>query len=712
MKKTIKRFNAFTIIILCFAFLLPLASTAEQLPVISDYNNLPAGYQAMGSQNEELTVKGSYSYLLAINEKVRHIEREEYEYTRNIFYDFTNLPQDTYFYSSKSQHFDNRNGYINQSPGAALRFHYTDKITGTEEFLEQYKLITDEEYKNKEARSIPDSIKIDKIGEYQCVHATITYEEFKGYYQNDHYFIPLPTPVAHHGTAYLMLIVSNNVQVYGDITLEEISVIYDQWLPECLETTQGWADEIMKFNYTVRADEYAEGPISDGWPQSDESPSPIEEPTPEATPEPGNEQQTGEDKTPVEEPGTNVDNKPGKGQESESEPTKDDKDDKDDEKADNADEDNDSEDISDGYADPVDAAIITIISILISILFGGTGGYVPETPAGTGETLAPSPSDNDLGKWIRFDDEGDIEATDPISGEKRNYVHNGDGTYTNPVNGATYTPEELSQQLKHREENAQTIRQDQEQFKKNVDEDYRRNQERSEDSKRLEEELRQKREEQAHREKVERIATNLGMSGASEDDVKKELARRMEKDEEFRQKMHDYAKRCDMVVDTLETTVEIADYAMSAGEALGGPAGKAVSATYKGIKNTVSTVAEKGLSTGSVVEGIIKGGTEAATTMMDSGIAKAGVTIGGSVAGEVAGAVNDGADISNAVKDGLISGTGNAAIGAVGDAIGEAVEGDGLLNKAAETAEKIAETAYGKEIVDPMLDKLANKDDK
>jgi predicted RNase H-like nuclease (RuvC/YqgF family) len=265
--------------------------------------------------------------------------------------------------------------------------------------------------------------------------------------------------------------------------------------------------------------------------------------------------------------------------------------------------------------------------------------------------------------------------------------------------------------MKHREENAQTIRQDQEQFNKNVNEDSKRNQELSGESKRLAEDLERERQERAHKEKVERVATNLGMSGASEDDVKKELARRMERDEEFRQKMHDYAKRRDMAVDTLEKTVEIADYAMSAGESLGGAAGKAVSATYKGVKNTVSTVAEKGLSTGSVIEGVIKGGTEAATTVMNSGIGKAGVTIGGTVAGEVAGAFNDGADIGDAIKDGIIKGSGNAAIGAVGDAIGEVAEGEGLLNKAAETAEKLAETAYGKEIADPMYDKLDNKDD-
>lgn len=706
MKKIIKQFAAFIVITLCLTLLLPLCAIAQQLPVFSDYNNLPEGYMAMGTQNEELTVKGSYSHLLAINEKVRHIESEEYEYTRNIFYDFTNLPENSYFHTSNRQDFDN--GYIYQSPGVVMHFRYTDKITGVDEFLNQYKLITDEEYKNKDASNIPDSIKLDTIGKYKAVHATISYEDADGFFQNEHYFIPLPTPIPHYGTAYFMLTISNEVQVKGDLKVDELPEIYDQWLTECLETTEGWVNEIMNFNYTVRADEYVEGPLSDAWPKSNDEPSPIEDPAPEASPEQSNEPQTDEDKTPVEEPEANEDNKPGKEQESEKEPTKNDKDNK---KADNADEDNDSEDSSDGYADPVDAAIITIISILISILFGGTGGYVPATPVGTGGTPASSPSGNDFGKWIRYDEEGDIEATDPISGEKRNFVHNGDGTYSDPVSGATYTPEELSQQMKHREKNAQTIRQDQEQFKKNVDEDSMRNQELSNDSKRLEEDLRRERDERAHREKVERVATNLGMSGASEDDVKKELARRMKRDEEFRQKMHDYAKRRDMAVDILENTVEIADYAMSAGESLGGAAGKAVSATYKGIKNTVSTVAEKGLSTGSVVEGIIKGGTEAATTIMDSGIAKAGVTIGGTVAGEVASAVNDGGDFGDAIKDGLISGTGNAAIGAVGDAIGEAVEGDGLLNKAAETAEKLAETAYGKEIVEPMYDNLTNKDD-
>ena len=117
--------------------------------------------------------------------------------------------------------------------------------------------------------------------------------------------------------------------------------------------------------------------------------------------------------------------------------------------------------------------------------------------------------------------------------------------------------------------------------------------------------MQRERDQRVRKEKIERIATNLGISGASEDEVRQELQRRLERDEEFRQKMNEYAGNLDDAVDILEATVDIADYAMAAGEAVV-PGGKAVSATYKGIKNIGSTVAEKGLSTGSVIEGAIK----------------------------------------------------------------------------------------------------------
>lgn len=364
---------------------------------------------------------------------------------------------------------------------------------------------------------------------------------------------------------------------------------------------------------------------------------------------------------------------------------------------------------SDNPAGPLATISISILAILLSILFGNTGGFIPTVPVGTGGAPAPAPAGSGLSRWLRFDDDGDIEATDPVNGQRRTFVKNGDGTYTDPVSGATYTPEELSEQLEHRADNAGTIRQDEAQFEQNVREDRQRNQERSDESSQLEKDLQRKRQERSRKEKVERVATDLGMSGASEKQVIDELKRRMERDEEYRQKMHDYAQRRDTAVDILEATVDIADYTMAAGEAVV-PGGKTVSATYKGIKNTVSTMAEKGASWGSFTEGVIKGGTEAATTVMDAGIGKAATAFGGTVAGEVAEAVNDGSDLTEALAAGAVKGTLNAASGAVGDAYGDMVGGTDALNKAAETAGKLGEVGFEKNVTGNTDDFLHRKD--
>lgn len=358
-----------------------------------------------------------------------------------------------------------------------------------------------------------------------------------------------------------------------------------------------------------------------------------------------------------------------------------------------------------GFADPLETLVISILAILISILFGNTGGFIPTVPVGTGGAPAPAPAGSGLSRWLRFDGDGDIEATDPVNGQRRTFVKNGDGTYTDPVSGATYTPEELSEQLEHRADNAGTIRQDEEQFRQNVSEDSQRNQERSDESRQLGEDLQREWQERTRKEKIERIATDLGMSGASEKEVRDELERRMERDEEYRQKMHDYAQRRDTAVDILEATVDIADYTMAAGEAIV-PGGKGVSATYKGIKNIGSTMMEKGASWGSFTEGAIKGGTEAATTVMDAGIGKAATAFGGTVAGEVAEAVNDGGDLTEALAAGAVKGTLNAASGAVGDAYGDMVGGDGALNKAAETAGKLGEVGFEKNVTGAVGDNL------
>ncbi|MDD2212598.1 MAG: hypothetical protein PHV56_06515 [Clostridia bacterium] len=686
MKRILKRFAGFMAITLCCAMLVPFVVMADQLPVLSDYNNLPEGCLVMGMEDVDRSVKGSNSYLLVINERVR---QSTSEYTRNIFYDFSNLPDNTSNYSSKRQDFEGRNGRIVQSPGVVMTFQYTDRVTGPEEFLKQYTAITDEEYRNKSRENTPDSIKIETIGKYKAVHCTIIDEQAEGYFQNEHWYIPLSTSIPHYGTVYLKLIISNDVRIYGDLKIDEMTTIYEQWLEECLVTTENWVNELMKVTYNVRTENFVEGPVSGDWPQPGDDPTLVGKTQPEDDPVLTEEPQSGGDTAPVQEP------------ESSKDPVLPDN-------KNSANEERGAGSNSDDYVDPAEAAMLSILAILLAILFGNAGGFVPPVPVGAGVPSGGGPvSTGDLSRWIKPDDDGDLIATDPVSGQQRSFVNNGDGTFTDPVTGVTYTPQELNDQLERRAENADTIWQDETQFERNVAEDSKRNEERTSFSLDTERELQDKRAADERELRQQRMAEKLGIkSDASREHI--QSAYEHERDSALADSEYEaeVAKEYDESIETLEKYEDGADYLMSAGEALGGTPGKVVSATYKGVKNIGSTMAEKGVNTGAFVEGAIKGGTEAATTLMDAGVGKAGVTIGGTIAGEIAEAVNDNEDIGDAIKEGLVKGAGNASIGAVGDAIGGAVEGEGLLNKAAEATEKLAETAYGKEIVDPNLKKV------
>ncbi|NCC63009.1 MAG: hypothetical protein EOM12_19325, partial [Verrucomicrobiae bacterium] len=82
------------------------------------------------------------------------------------------------------------------------------------------------------------------------------------------------------------------------------------------------------------------------------------------------------------------------------------------------------------HAGPLATIAISILAILLSILFGNTGGFIPTVPVGTGGAPAPAPAGDGLSRWLRFDGDGDIETTDPVNGQRRTFVQNGDGTYT------------------------------------------------------------------------------------------------------------------------------------------------------------------------------------------------------------------------------------------------------------------------------------------
>ena len=99
--------------------------------------------------------------------------------------------------------------------------------------------------------------------------------------------------------------------------------------------------------------------------------------------------------------------------------------------------------------------------------------------SGLADGISGPEQKEDLGPYIRRDPDGDLEVNDPVTGEKRVYVANGNGTYTNPLTGATYTPDELKSSLDSRAENAHLIRQDDAFAKAAIEEQRAANQEKS-----------------------------------------------------------------------------------------------------------------------------------------------------------------------------------------------------------------------------------------
>ena len=127
----------------------------------------------------------------------------------------------------------------------------------------------------------------------------------------------------------------------------------------------------------------------------------------------------------------------------------------------------------------------------------------------------------DLGPYIQRDADGDLNVKDPATGEQRLYVANGDGTYTNPLTGATYTERELKDSLDSRAENAGLIRQDEAAGKRAVEEQRAENQGKSWITEKLEAEERARLAAEAaeadHRRYIDSLADKHGVYSGDAD---------------------------------------------------------------------------------------------------------------------------------------------------------------------------------------------------
>ena len=127
------------------------------------------------------------------------------------------------------------------------------------------------------------------------------------------------------------------------------------------------------------------------------------------------------------------------------------------------------------YLDTPKGAALVLVTLLSSLLGSGAGAVASAAAGGTGAAMSGINFDLDIsgeeasgeknsnvaiGKYISRDSDGDLNVTDPANGEKRIYIAQGDGTYSNPLTGATYTLETLKESLESREENSELLSQD------------------------------------------------------------------------------------------------------------------------------------------------------------------------------------------------------------------------------------------------------------
>lgn len=219
----------------------------------------------------------------------------------------------------------------------------------------------------------------------------------------------------------------------------------------------------------------------------------------------------------------------------------------------------------------------------------------------------------DLGPYIKIDEEGDLKVIDPATNEERLYVSNGDGTYSNPLTGATYSLNELKDSLDSRKENINVIQEDENTKQDSINSQREENQKRSkfgeeiteESNKKLAEEFR----EIEHDSYVENLEIKYGEEGK---ELKKAIMQeQINAEVESNEHMADEAYLA-AGQKTAESTEKAADIAIDVLAEVTGEEGKAIKDAYTFTKSTLSRGAEAYAEGKSITKGMVHGALEGA----------------------------------------------------------------------------------------------------
>ncbi|MCQ2354337.1 MAG: hypothetical protein MJ102_04435, partial [Clostridia bacterium] len=339
-----------------------------------------------------------------------------------------------------------------------------------------------------------------------------------------------------------------------------------------------------------------------------------------------------------------------------------------------------------------------------SIIGAAAGAAAGEAGSAAGAAAAEAAGSGlggfDFGPHIRVDGDGDLNVRDPATGEERLYKANGDGTYTNPLTGATYTPSELKDSIASREENADLIRQDEAVRKEAVTEQAEDNKNVSFYDAEAKAEKAAAEKEAEHDLYKEKMYFKHGVEEGDDKGVKRDILEKANAEYENQAKYEARAEYANAGYETAKETKQAADVAIDIMAEIDQTGmGKVVKDGYAVASSAAGNVGEvmageKSMGA-ALAQTVVDSTVELTKNHVDSGAGKFAANIFGDSAKEMSKEALKGGsleDIRKAGEKGAISGAVNATVDVAFDGAGE------LASSAMKNGEKVIGKAFGEEI--------------
>ncbi len=338
------------------------------------------------------------------------------------------------------------------------------------------------------------------------------------------------------------------------------------------------------------------------------------------------------------------------------------------------------------YLDLPASPAAIVLTALITAIFGSISGAGAAAPASVGAAAGgalgaaageaaggAAAGIGDLGPHISRDGDGDLNVTDPATGEQRLYKNNGDGTYTNPLTGAVYTEAELKASLESRAENAAAIRMDTAAAEEAISAQRDANRGLSQYAGQY---AAEKAEEAAREEYMGRLGEKYNVSPYDEDALRQKIGAAQGKAEVETYEYQELEGELGNKQAYAETVEKAADTSIDVLADVTGR--KDIKAGYTMLKNTAARTTEAYVNDKNVLVGAAQGAIEGGIGVVQDNVDGAGAKLAANVIGEVykdaMDATINGKDMTEAVVGGIGKGLVNTGADVGMDLIGGGVK--------------------------------------